>query len=403
MINPKDIIEKFTVEELCQTADSYFKAIPDPDALILMAKPFVSFIEAPAMLQNMGLLLSGLHLAKTMTVLDFAAGTCWFSRYLNQAQCITISCDASKTALEIGKRLFKEFPIIGNPIAEPQFLHFDGHKIDLPDESVDRIMCHDGLHHIPNQEEVIAELARVLKTGGIAGFCEPGQNHSQSAAAQYEMKNYNVLENDIFIAEIFAIAQKYGFTDIKLKLLSDMDVSLPQHQLLISKNQNPELEIHKVEMANGIINHIADVMTDKTIFSLYKGEFVSDSRSHSGLAHSISIDETLFFTKVGEDLTLSLRISNTGVGKWLNENIHDIGVVKIGTHLYDESGNLLNFEFSRHRIASVTAPGEAFEQIIKVRFSDAGVFKLSVDLVSERVSWFEPVGSKPQLLTVNVA
>ena len=155
-------------------------------------------------------------------------------------------------------------------------------------------------------------------------------------------------------------------------------------------------------MANGIINHIADVMTDKTIFSLYKGEFVSDSRSHSGLAHSISIDETLFFTKVGEDLTLSLRISNTGVGKWLNENIHDIGVVKIGTHLYDESGNLLNFEFSRHRIASVTAPGEAFEQIIKVRFSDTGVFKLSVDLVSEHVSWFELVGSKPPLLTVNV-
>lgn len=393
MIKPKDIIEKFTVEELCQTADDYFKSISDPT--LLMAKPFSSFIETPAILQSMGLLLSGLHLAKTMKVLEFAAGTCWFSRYLNQAQCITISCDASQTALEIGKRLFKEFPIIGNPIAEPQFLQFDGHKIDLPDESVDRIICHDGFHHIPNQEEVLSELARVLKRGGIAGFCEPGENHSQSPMSQYEMKNFNVLENDILIAEIFAISQKYGFTDIKLKLLSDMEVSLSQHQSLISKNQDSEL-------ANGIINHIADVMIDKTIFFLYKGEFVSDSRSHAGLSHSIFIDKKIFFTKADADLTISLRISNTGIAKWLNKNIHDIGVVKIGTHLYDESNNLLNIDFSRHDIACVIAPGETFEQIIKLRFCDIGEFKISVDLVSEYVSWFEYMGSEPQLLTVNV-
>ena len=56
MINSKDIIEKFTVEELCQTADSYFNSISDPTPL--MAKPFSSFIEAPAILQNMGLILS---------------------------------------------------------------------------------------------------------------------------------------------------------------------------------------------------------------------------------------------------------------------------------------------------------------------------------------------------------
>jgi hypothetical protein len=61
-----------------------------------------------------------------MTVLDFAAGTCWFSRFLNQLGCQTISCDASQTALEIGKRLFLTFPIIGNLVSEPSFLHFDG-------------------------------------------------------------------------------------------------------------------------------------------------------------------------------------------------------------------------------------------------------------------------------------
>ena len=111
VIKPEDIIEKFTVEELCQTADDYFKSMSNP--LPVMAKPFNSIVEAPEVLQNMGPLLSGLHIGKTMTVLEFAAGTCWFARYLNQLQCQTIACDVSETALDMGKRLFAEYPIIG--------------------------------------------------------------------------------------------------------------------------------------------------------------------------------------------------------------------------------------------------------------------------------------------------
>ena len=68
-------------------------------------------------------------------------------------------------------------------------------------------------------------------------------------------------------------------------------------------------------------------------------------------------------------------------------------------HLYDELNNLLNLDFSRHEIACVTEPGQKFEQIIKVRLCDIGKFKLSIDLVSEGICWFENIGSKPQLLT----
>ncbi len=106
MINPRDIIERFTPEELCQTADNYYKSISDPT--VQMAKPFSSLMETPQILKNMGLLLSGLRLGKTMTILDFASGVCWFSRFLSELHCQTISCDVSKTALEIGKRLFRE-------------------------------------------------------------------------------------------------------------------------------------------------------------------------------------------------------------------------------------------------------------------------------------------------------
>lgn len=393
MINPKDVIKMFSVEELCQTADDYFKSISNPTHQ--MAKPFSSLVEAPEILINMGLMLSGLHLGKTMTVLEFAAGTCWFSRYLNQMQCCTISCDVSKTALEIGKRLFMEFPIIGNSISEPLFLHFDGHKINLPDESVDRIVCNDGFHHVPNQDKVISELARVLKTGGIACFSEPGRFHSQSAQSQYEMKNYRVLENDIVMTEIFSTALKYGFTDIKIKLLSDMEISLNDYESLINNKCGPRF-------LNDIFENIRNIMTKKTIFFLHKGTYIPDSRSHIGLSHSIFLENNVYSVKAGEDLYIPMTISNIGVAKWLYSNINYIGVVRIGTHLYDEANNLLNLDFSRHEITSSIKPGQTFHQKIKLRFADIGKFILSVDLVSEGVCWFENVGSKPMYLQINV-
>ena len=392
MINPKDIIERFTTEELCQTADNYYKSISDPT--VQMAKPFSSLTEAPQILKNMGLLLSGLRLGKTMTILDFAAGVCWFSRFLSELHCQTISCDVSKTALEIGERLFREHPTIAKPISEPSFLHFDGRKLDLPDESIDRIICYDSFHHVPNQEEVISELARVLKKGGIAGFSEPGVCHSQRPHSQYEMKNYKVLENDILIPEIFALARKHGFTDIRVKLFGDTEVSFNQYKFLTNQMVLNLLKI--------FLPKIWHRMTGKSIFFLFKGEFIPDSRGPVGLSHSISLDKNVFSVKAGEDLGIPIKVSNTGRAKWLNENMNDIGVVRIGTHLYDEDQNLINLDFSRHNIPALTEPGATFEQTIKVKFNDVGAYKLAVDLVSESVCWFEIVGSIPRLATINV-
>ena len=85
MIDPKDVMRRYTVEELCETADQYYRSVSDPTPL--MSKPFSFLHETPEALHNLGLLLSGLHLGKTMTVLEFGAGTCWLSRVLTQLNC----------------------------------------------------------------------------------------------------------------------------------------------------------------------------------------------------------------------------------------------------------------------------------------------------------------------------
>jgi len=393
LIDPKQLIEALSVEELCNTAEAYFSAIVDPTPQ--MAKPFSSLLEGPLLLQHLGLLLSGLHLGKTMTVLDFGAGSCWFSRFLNQLQCQTISCDPSQTALSLGKRLFQEHPIIGAPIAEPQFLHFDGHQIELPDSSVDRIVCVSAFHHVPNQAEVIAEFGRVLKEGGIVGFSEPGRFHSQNPQSQMEMRHAKVLENDILIEEIFELAKESGFTAVSCKALANLDLSLGQYQNLVKRRWNPLLDTR-------LKHHLRHSVTENSIFFLYKGELVRDSRHHVGLAHSIQAQRAPRQLATGEEMTLALTIKNIGEARWLVDNIAGIGVVTIGTHLFDQDGQLLALDFTRHPFEQAVLPGDVAEREITLTFPEPGGYRLAIDLVAEGICWFETVGSTPVEFNITI-
>lgn len=50
-------------------------------------------------------------------------------------------------------------------------------ELPFPDESFDRILVVDALHHFPAQRQVVVELLRVLKTGGRLVIEEPNILH----------------------------------------------------------------------------------------------------------------------------------------------------------------------------------------------------------------------------------
>jgi len=52
--------------------------------------------------------------------------------------CRGVALEVSKSALDLGQKL--------------TFLPFEGFRISLEDESIDRSVCYDTLHHIPNPE-----------------------------------------------------------------------------------------------------------------------------------------------------------------------------------------------------------------------------------------------------------
>src|SRR5262249_53213935 len=72
LIDPREVIRRYSVEELIETSDEYYRQTYGPD--LSLRKPFAAVDETPEMLENLGALIGGLQLGRAMTVLDFGAG-----------------------------------------------------------------------------------------------------------------------------------------------------------------------------------------------------------------------------------------------------------------------------------------------------------------------------------------
>ena len=107
---------------------------------------------------------------------------CWLSHLLNRFGCKTLAVYVSATALKIGRELFESDPRT-NWAVGPEFITYDGHRLPLEDDSVDKVVIYDAFHHIPNAAEVLREVARVLRDGGIVGMREPGARHASTEKA----------------------------------------------------------------------------------------------------------------------------------------------------------------------------------------------------------------------------
>jgi SAM-dependent methyltransferase len=387
VIDVRDLLASRSVEELAVAADNYFRAnLDNPD--YFLAKPFTNVDETPDRLVCFAELIDGLRPLPGMRILDFGAGTGWSSRYLTQLGYEVICSDVSPTALELAKELFGRLPVIG-PRPAPMFQVFDGHRLDLPDASVDRVHCFDAFHHVPNPAEVLAELGRVLKPGGIAGFCEPGPNHSRTAQSQFEMRNYTIIENDVVMADIWPWAQAAGFTSLELSVFNPKPfrVSLGDFDDFLQGGPS----------TRRYLDHLREVVGERRIFFLAKGEpRVRDSRDRNGLAGVLEVHLDRAQVGQGTPITGWCRATNRGPNLWLPSDAPH-GPVQVGVHLYDRAGRLLDRDYARIPLdrRDGVRPGEAVETSFALPAPVPGAYRLEFDLVSEMVCWFEINGCRP--------
>jgi len=384
LIDVRKLIARHSVEQHQAQADAYFAGYSEDS--VLLRKPFQAVGEAAQITQGLSIMLRQLRLFHGARVMDFGAGTAWLSRILAYLHCEAIAVDLSKSALELGRRVIEKDHFANQ--LKISYLPYDGVRIPLPDAHVERVCCFDAFHHVADQKATLREFFRVLKPGGIAGFHEPGPHHSRGADSQREMAHFSVIENDIVIEEIAAIARDIGFGDVKVAWYMPGPILMDVGRF--NKLLGPDMS-HADERA--IVSRSRDDLQDVRIFFLYKpGEEVADSRSHSGLNARLAVNG---LRRQGHDFVGSVVVENTGTHVWLPSADGGVGAVRLGVQVTDEAGRMIALDYARFDVSDVCVrPGECTTVSFRIEAPALAQYRLVFDLVSEFVAWFAQVGSQ---------
>ncbi len=389
-IDVRELMRATSLDEWNRRAEEYFASLTSCDEQL--AKPFSSPGDAPMLLVNAGMALQALKALPGMTVVDFGAGTGWLTRALAQLGCRVISVDVSQSALDIGRRDLERRPLLGSA-PFPTFLRFDGRRLALEDESVDRVICFDSFHHVPNPADVLREFSRILKPGGLAAFSEPGPRHSRSAQSQFEMRTYGVLENDIDLHAIWPMASEAGFVELR--------VGAFQGDL-----QMMDLEAFEELLSGGSAlvegaRKLRDFLFNIREFTLRKaGEEQLDSRA----AHALRADIDVSLredARADEPIEIHAVVRNTGAALWLPSPTVPGGVC-LGVHLYAGTA-LVKFDYHWQQFpGDPLRPGEAATLDFQLPPLGPGQYVLEFDCVAQNVAWFATSGSATKRLALDM-
>jgi SAM-dependent methyltransferase len=380
LIDVKALIARYSGAEHAARANAYFGGMTD-DAKVLR-KPFFGLRETQANLHGIAEVLNLLRLFLGARVLDFGAGTGWFSRMLALLECKPIAVDVSAIALDLGRRACERDPLLtGLPI---EWRSYDGVTLPLGDESVDRIVCYDSFHHVADQAAVLREFHRVLVPGGRAAFHEPGPQHSKSPVSQYEMRQHQVIENDIVIEDIWALAEPMGFTALELALNAPRSpvVDLAAFNRIIGGGATLK------DMAS-LLQGLTEAAASLRIFAMTKGAPIEDSRAGTGLAGEVAVQLT---QTAGDTLHGRARVTNTGIAVW-RPSIDEVGGVWLGVR---EPDSKVRVDVGRIWLSGAPVmPGQAVEVDFAIPAPESRPVRVSFDLVAEFVVWFEELGAAP--------
>jgi len=377
-----------------RASEMYFQSVASDNLPFLLNKPLSGIVSPPILLYRFSVLLASLDLG-LHTVLDFGAGSCWVSSMLNRMGCRTIAVDVSETALRCGRHMFG-LDKRHRMELDPQFIVYDGYTLPIRDQTVDRIVCFDAMHHVPNKQDLLNEMYRVLKWGGKVGFAEPGAEHAHSLQSIQEMERYGVLESDIDLHEFVQMAERAGFDQIFIKPYpppGSIDFNVEEYQRFM----NGQDQVFP-------LNIIREDLRHNTIVILQKGTAIPESTKPNVLhAHLKRGEGGSAKVHRGQPYTFRLEVENVGDTIWLATPNNLGGFVTVGAHLYSADHTILAWSYARGFLTSDIHPGN--KQLVDITMTapqETGMYVVEFDMVCEMISWFGENGSPTLKVQIEV-
>ncbi len=384
-------------DELNAAAEAYFAQAPY--RAYLLGKPYSDPFAFPRYLFNLGVLLHYLRVGPGDRVLELGAGSCWISHFLNLHGCRTVSVDVSATALRLGRELFERDARTRWDL-DPLFLPYDGYRLPLDAASVDRIVIHDAYHHIPNPGDVLREMQRVLRPGGIVAMSEPGREHSSAPTSQREVEETAVLENDVVLEDLEVAALDAGFSRVTF-----VPVALRAPEIPASE----QAAFLRGKHFSHFWRHQKDQLLANQFILLYKGETQLTTRQPGRHAAEIRLlHDTASETSAAAASRLSWRcqVRNSGDSLWLHGDGRFPGETLLGARLrpkVDGEPQGVWREWGRAALSTDLEPGQQAELELDLTVpAEPGTYWVRLDMVAENVTWFSDQGSQPFDLEIEV-
>lgn len=380
LIDVRELIASMDVPSHLRRAEAYFEGMTLANAEF--RKPFMGG-EAVRLVPLMGVMLSNLEFYGGMKILDFGSGTGWLAQSLALMGAEVIAVDPSESALRLAEaNTMSRHPELKGRI---EYRVFDGEHLPAGSGEVDRVVCMDAFHHVPNPATVLGEFARVLASDGRAVFSEPGEAHSRSAESQHAMRTFGVIENDTVLSDIWQMARSAGFEKLRVAAYTDPPLlSLEEFDTLGRRATAPQTMQKLYDEAYSKLHG------GGRQFVLMKKEQERDSRFRDGLSCKLNA------TPSGDGPVLHFDViaRNTGTNSWRKSG-NAVGSVNAGLITRDQKGHW-DYEFRRqHFLSRQLYRGEEVAFHVTVPRSDLAGRDLFIDLVAEQVIWFGQNGSPP--------
>ncbi len=387
------------------------------------AKPFAyagadTLAHSTDLLHDFAVAMMALHPSPADVIVDLGSGGCWCSDLLARLNRRAIAVDISLDMLRAGasRSGIDTIPAVAGDLESLPFRAGAFHKA----------ICLNALHHVPDVQRAIGEIARVLSDDGIAVFSEPGQGHATADVAVSAMRDYGVLEQDIPFGSFAQHLRHAGFEDVRLKALS---YAVPSIELTpeqwerwsrvasqrrpvraLTKLLQAALELFGVGKTTILFEQAFERMMVRTLFGAMRDHpvVVASKRSlppedTKDWAARITIHALPQQVVRGGAVRGQIRVQNIGRWSWRATSPRGLGHVAVGIQLLDERDGVINRDFRRVPLTENIYAGDS--RSLDIEFPaplTPGNYRLKIDVVAEGLVWFEDVGSAPATRSILV-